>query len=260
MKRLKLSQALQVLVLILPEAALAKYQLIARLACPDGEFVIEARPYNPSLAGVAWLDIRYRYRGIVLTTILYNAYDKHLLTYLHQINPELREQITGAGRTLYFPSEQVDTDEMNRLAACINANQWELEKASQKTIVGHFFFRLVTSSAKASDYKPHEIDVLIRAESPIVDLYGGSDLTIIIERSGRVVLLIRPQGTKVSSEAFTWGKILPPHFGFGRPRLELHPVIFHDETYDSQFAKLMGRHHYGLNGRTLNQNYKIVPL
>jgi len=52
---------------------------------------------------------------------------------------------------------------------------------------------------------------------------------------------------------------LPPRFGFGRPRLELHPVIFNGETYDSQFAKLLGRHTYGLNRRTINQNYKVVP-
>jgi len=258
MNILLLSRTLLVLTLMLPGTVLAKYQLIARLDCPDGEFVIDARPYNPTLAGVAWLDIRYRYRGITLTTILYNRYDKHLLNYLHPIDPALREQITGMGRTLYFPPEQFDTEEINRLGACINANQWELEKASQKTIVGHFFFRLVTNRREASDYKPHEIDVLIRADSPIVDLYGDSGLTMIIERGGRVVLLIKPAGTNVPAEAFTWGKVLPPRFGFGKPRLELHPVIFRDETYDSQFAKLLGRHTYGLNKRTLNQNYKIV--
>ncbi|WP_153015409.1 hypothetical protein [Ventosimonas gracilis] len=254
-----LSCALLLLGLIWPGITLASYQLIARLDCPDGEFVIDARPYDPTLAGIAWLDIRYRYRGIVLTSILYKNHDKYLLNYLHQMPPDLREQITRAGRTLYFPPEQFDMDQVDRLAACLNANQRELEKASEKIIVGRFLLGLLPNRAKVSSYKPHEIDLLIRANSPIADLYGNGNLTIIIEREGAVILLIEPAGTKVPAEAFSWGKVLPPRFGFGRPRLELHPVIFNGKTYDSQFAKLLGRHTNGLNSRTLNQNYKVVP-
>ncbi|WP_156468829.1 hypothetical protein [Cephaloticoccus capnophilus] len=250
---------LLMLVLMFPEVIPVRYQLIARLDCPDGEFVIDVRPYNPSLAGTAFLDIRYRYRGVVLTGISYNGYDKYLLKYLHQVDPELREQITRSGFTLYFPPEQFGADEVARVAACINANQWELEKASYKNIFGKFSFGLVSTRTELSHYKPHEIDLIICANSPIADLYSDDYLTIIIEREGAVILLIEPAGTKVPAEAFSWGKVLPPRFGFGRPRLELNPVIFNGETYDSQFAKLLGRHTYGLNRRTINQNYKVVP-
>jgi len=253
MNILLLSRTLLVLTLMLPGTVLAKYQLIARLDCPDGEFVIDARPYNPALAGSASLHIRYRYRGIRLIEIHYNNYNKRLQHYLHQIEPSLREEITGWGRTLYLPPAQFAQDEVNRLAACINENQSVLAKASDKDIEGRFLLGLVKTRSEVKPYRCHEIDVLINADSPITDIYGIVDTTIVMEPGGRVMLHLD------SGEVVIWGKVLPPRWGLGKPKLQLQSVTLHGKTYDSQYAQSM-KHYYesSINTRTLNANYKIL--
>jgi len=261
MKRLKLSQALLLLMLIWPGVALAKYQLIARLDCPDGEFVIEARPFSPALAGHASLDIRYRYRGIRLIEIQYNLYYKKLLHYLHQIEPSLREELTGWGRTLYLPPAQFHIDEVDSLAACINENQSVLAEASNnKVIEGRFLLGVVKTKSELKPYRCHEIDALVNAESPIIDLYGrGNGETIVIERNGRVMLYLG-SSEDAAPDIVTWGQVLPPRWGFGKPKLQLQPVTWQGKTYDSEYAKSM-RYYYDshINSRSLNANYKIVP-
>jgi len=258
MNVLKLSQALLVFALILPGVALAKYHLIARLDCPDGEFVMDARPYNPTLAGIAWLDIRYRYRGTRLVAIPYAAYHEQVQNYLHQVEPNLRNL---NGYTLYFPPAQFSADEVSRVASCLFDNKELLKQASDKDIEGRFLLGLITAGSNAKNHKPYQFAFVINEESPIVDIYGDSHLAIIIERSARVMLLVNPYEKDIPAELFTWGKVLPPRFIFGKPRLELLPITFRGKTYDSEFARRMGRgrHRYSIvDKRTLNNKYRVV--
>ena len=47
------------------------YQPVTRLACPGGEFAVDARPWGENEAGSSQAELRYRYRGVALTAIHY---------------------------------------------------------------------------------------------------------------------------------------------------------------------------------------------
>lgn len=58
------------------------FQPVARLSCPNGEFVVDARPFDPNEAGSSAVDIRYRFRDVELAAIDYERYYSNLVSYL----------------------------------------------------------------------------------------------------------------------------------------------------------------------------------
>jgi len=94
--------------LMLPEVALAMYQRVASISCPDGKFVIEGR-VDANIKFVGSL-VRYRYRGIELTGIDYEQYP-YLLDYLHVDEDHKRIYELDTDRrsnaTLYFAAHAI---------------------------------------------------------------------------------------------------------------------------------------------------------
>jgi len=82
-----------VLGLALPSIARAKYQIVARLASPDGELIIDAKPYNTNEADTSAVLMRYRYRGIELTHFHYGGVetDRIRFPYLQRDAAHIRD-------------------------------------------------------------------------------------------------------------------------------------------------------------------------
>jgi len=259
-----LFRALLILILlILPETALAMYQRVASIACPDGRFVIEAR----LAANIKFIHsfVRYRYRGIELTGINYEQYP-YLRDYLYVDEyPKRIHELDARHRfnpTLYFPPMQFGADEVNRLAACLRENQSRLRQISGKTVRGLLYWVYPVSSSVMVD----GIARLVHTNPRIVGLYNRSihdddRHLVLIEQRGRVLLIPKPSNpdsTQPGGEPVLWGQVHPPRRLWGKPRLSLRPVVINGKVFDSEMARNM-RSYYGLSGHLLIDDYQIVP-
>jgi hypothetical protein len=260
-----LSRLLTSLLLALPAgAAAASYQAVARLHCPDGELVIDARPYNENEAGSSQVDMRYRYRGVELAAIHYEQYYRNLDRYLQQDVSRTRElgldlDTSGSskswrhdrGDTLYLPPAQFTADEADRLAACVKTHQRTLRNTfAQATIRSRFFLGLMKTKSQV----PLEgIARIVHADAPLTGIYSaGGWLLVLIERDGRVLLQTNLTANN-PGEAVTWGQALPGRRG--KPTLRLQRITFRDEIYDTErrfLASVVDRH-----GRSLRDDYAI---
>jgi len=259
--------------LALPSVARAKYQIVARIASPDGELVIDARPYNPNEAGTSAVILRYRYRGVELTRFRYGTSetDRILFPYLQRdaarirdlgLNPKRGHWFNSSypqrGHTLYLPPSKFSAEEVDRLADAIRANQGALRDAFMHTkIRGRFLLLMETQGTIYLD----GIARLVHAELPFVDTYSSDWLTVVIEREGRVLLHSTYRGKNHPPEIVDWGQMLPPRRRGGKPQLRLRAVTLQEgspKVYDSENAKkwtkVINRH-----GRTLRETYEILP-
>jgi len=259
--------------LALPSVARAKHQIVARLASPDGELIIDAISHNPNEAGTSGVILRYRYRGIELTQFFYgnSETDRIFFPYLqraaarirdlglnpkrgHWFNPSYPER----GHTLYLPPSQFSAEEVDRLAAAIRVNQNALRDAFMHTkIRGRFLLLMETEGTIYLD----GIARLVHAELPFADSYASGWLTVVIERDGRVLLHSTYRGKNHPPEIVTWGQMLPPRKKGGKPRLRLRAVAIQEReprTYDSESAKKWGKI-TNRHGRTLRETYEILP-
>jgi len=270
-------RALLILALImLPEAALAMYQKVARIACPDGKFVIEGRvDANIKFIGS---QVRYRYRGVELTAINYEQYPYLIRDYLYaDIKPDHIYELSTPYRfnpTLYIPPGKFSKEEFDRLADCLNQHQDVLSRAPSKTLYGLLYWVYpVTSSVWVNG-----ITRLIYAHSPIRGLYHfelprdsqrrEDDRLMLIERyRGRVLLVPIPYSKPSRSnepdrrETIIWGHVHQPYrlWSKPKPRLSLRPLLINGTVIDSETAKADISYKRGLNGRRLGDDYHIVP-
>jgi len=276
-RTLALSCALVVLAFALLVKAWPGHHRIARLACPGGEFVIDARsevsvnPFRPTGHAVnARLHLRYRYRGIELFHLRYSDYHEYLSGYLHADTARMRK-LGGSqeGHTLYLPPERFNADEANRLVRCLRSRQSQLRQASS-TVIHARYWLLWKKSVTLEGYAPHDLAHLVHADPPFADIYGHYSPSMIIERSGRVLLLFDPAphpswhaATKQSNltvEVVPWGEMLPPRWFWGKPRVRVDSVRFGDKTYDRNYVRYMleiGTD--GFNGKRFSENYELMP-
>jgi len=266
--------SLCVLGFALPSIARANYQSVARIASPDGELIIDARPYNPNEAGSSGVILRYRYRGIELPQLHYASDETNRIftPYLQRdaerihdlgLNPQRGHWFNPAypqrGHTLYLPPSQFSAEEVERLADAIRANQAALREAFMQTkIRGRFLLFMETQGTIYLD----GIARIIHAEFPFVDSYAGGWLTVIIERDQRVTLHSTYRGKNHPPETVTWGELRPPRKKGGKPQLRLRPVTIQagqPRSYDSESAKKWGSitNRYG---RSLRETYELLPL
>jgi len=257
-----LFRALLILTLIvLPEAALAMYQRVASISCPDGKFVIEGRVD----ANIKFVGSLVRYR---LTGINYEQYP-YLLDYLYaDTDPDRIYESSTHYRfnpTLYLPPGKFSADEFDRLADCINANRSVLNQAPDKTLHGLLYWVYpVTSSVMVNG-----ITRLVYDHPPIRGLYhdlSSSGFVMLIERRGRVLLIPIPHAKPSRSnenepdrrETVMWGQMHPPRRLWGKPRLSLRPVLIDGKLFDSETAR-ENFYRDNLSGRLLKDDYHILP-
>jgi len=251
-----------VLTLLLPGTALARYQRVASVACPDGKFVIEGR-VNANIKFIGSL-VRYRYRGIELTGINYEQYNPSLIEYLYaDTDADRIYELSAPYRfnpTVYLPPGKFKKDEFNRLVDCLNKNRDVLSRAPGKTLRGLLYWVYpVTSWVMVNG-----ITRLVYDHPPIRGLYYEyRDFLMLIERYGRVLLIPIP-GSRLDEnkpdrrETVLWGQVHPPRGLWGKSRLSLRPVIINGRIFDSEVAK---DHFYrdSLSGRLLKDDYHILP-
>ncbi|KXU35428.1 hypothetical protein AXK11_06520 [Cephaloticoccus primus] len=270
------------LALVLPGVAqAARYQTIIRLQAPDGEFVVDALPYNPNEGGSNAIHVRYRYRGIELTDIYFGHYwrlSEIQLGYLKRDEAQIRalglnpkpgqwyEKKPQEGATLYMPPSQFSAEEVDRLAAFLRENQALIRSAFKSTDIGMRFLLFFKTSAKI---QLHGIAHLVHAELPLASVSWGhhSLQAVIIEREGRVLLYSSTDKRK-PAEIITWGEVLPPRKGSRKPRMILRPVTPQFDSkhiYDSKLMKGTRMSGKGMaknlyrEGRSLMEYYEILP-
>jgi len=259
--------------LLLPEAALARYQRVASVNCPDGKFVIEGR-VDANIKFISSF-VRYRYRGIELTAINYEQYPYLIRDYLYaDTEPDRIYESNTLYRfnpTLYLPPGKFSQEEFDRLADCLNKHRDVLSRAPGKTLRGLLYWVYpVTSSVMVNG-----ITRLVYDHSPIRSLYyydlprdehrREDNRLVLIERSGRVLLVPIPR-VKSSNEpdrreTIVWGQVHQFYrlWGKGKPRLSLRPLLINGKVIDSETAKDDISYRHGLNGRRLSDDYHIVP-
>ncbi len=216
--------AVSILSLFAIPAYARPFQLILSLACPDGDFVVDARPYDGNEAGGSQVERRYRYRGTELAFINYENYYHNLNSYLHQGDPTIYhlgleldtsgESRTGGvyqtGDTIYLPPDRFSSIEAERIATCLAKNQDVIHNAfKSKTIHGRTFLGLMKTRANVA---LSGIARIVFADAPIVAIYGHFLRIIVVERGGRVVLLTTLV-TSAPADSAVWGHVVPSKRG-----------------------------------------------
>jgi len=263
MNTLSLFRALFILALVLlPQGALAMYQRVASVSCPDGKFVIEGR-VDANIKFVGSL-VRYRYRGIELAAINYEQYNPSLIEYLYSdTDPDRIYELSTPYRfnpTVYLPPGKFKKDEFERLVDCLNKNRDVLSRAPSKTLRGLLYWVYpVTSQVWVNG-----ITRLVYDHAPIRGLYYQyKDFLMLIERRGRVLLIPIPRPKSHENkpdrrETLIWGQVRSPQRIWGKSRLSLRPLLINGTLFDSEAAK---DYFYRdiLTGRRLEDDYRILP-
>ena len=196
------------------------FQPILHLACPDGEFVVDARPYDGDEAGGSQVERRYRYRGIELAFINYENYYHNLIPYLHQGDPAIYhmgleldtsgDSKTGgvyqSGDTLYLPPNRFSSIEAEHVATCLAKNQNVIHNAFKSNAIhGRTLLGLMKTRANIA---LGGIARIVLAEAPIAAIYGDFLRIVVVERNGRVVLLTNLVASAPADSA-VWGHVVP---------------------------------------------------
>jgi len=99
---------------------------------------------------------------------------------------------------------------------------------------------------------------LIHADPPLVDIYSSNDVVMIMERTGRILLLPNKRN---ATEAIPWGQMLPPRWfwPWGKPRVHVNTVRLGEKIYDSEHVRsYINIGSSGLNGKPFSANYKLM--
>jgi hypothetical protein len=243
----------------------SSFQHVASVSCPNGEFVVDARPFNPNEAGSSAVDIRYRYRGVELTAINYERYYKNLDPYLQNEKAPirglgLRLDTSGLahpggsgydyGDTLYLSPSSFSRSDFDNLAECI---------AHQQMILRDDFARAVISGAYLLGLHQTRAGIvqtgvarLIYGEAPVVGIYGNAWYVVLIERTGRVLLHTNYTANNVS-ESVQLGQVVVSHSG-NRMIQAPSTIQFAGKTYETNVFRSEKDSH----GRSLGDDYMIV--
>lgn len=213
-------RVLLVLCLALAGTAMAQsFQPVTRLDCPAGEFIVDARPWGANEAGSSQVELRYRYRGVALAAIHYEAYYRNLDPWLRQGNPRiynlgLNLDTSGAskrsgydrGDTLYLPPNTFTQTEVEDLFDCLarrhaTALRRDFERAQ---IGGSAFLGLMKTRAGTGR---NGVARLVHADAPLTAVYDGGGRLILVERGGRVLVQTN-QTANNAAETVAWGEAI----------------------------------------------------
>lgn len=200
--------------------AMAKsFQTVSRVACPHGEFIVDARPWGENEAGSSQVALRYRYRDVELTAIHYEAYFKNLEPWLRKGSPPiynlgLNLDTSGAskssgydrGDTLYLPPSRFSQADVTSLFDCLGQQhaatlRRDFEKAE---ITSSAFLGLMTTRTTTGRTG---VARLVHANAPITSVYGSGWLLILIELGGRVLLHTNMTANN-PAESIVWGHVV----------------------------------------------------
>lgn len=195
------------------------FQTVSSISCPDGNLVVDARPFNQNEAGSSAVDIRYRYKDRELDAIRYELYYKNLETYLRQGGPPiynfgLNLDTSGASRThgydsgdtLYLPPSAFSRAEVDRLANCIvNQHQTIRRDFERAEISSQAFLGLMKTRASLG---VNGIARIVHADAPIAGLYGSHWYIVVVERGGRVLLHTNATANSAPESAML-GQVIP---------------------------------------------------
>lgn len=240
------------------------FQPIARLACPDGDFIIDGRPHAENEAGGSAVELRYRYKGIELAQLSYEGRFASLAPYLRQNDPPIHDLglrlDTGGqgghggeyerGPTLYLPPATFSGAETGRLADCIARHRADLRHALENTVIASSaFLGLMKTRAKANI---DGIARIVHAAAPIAGLYESGWFCVLIEPGGRVLLHTTYTGN-AASESVPWGRVEPRPDG--RPVLRASQrVVFAGKEREGEHHRQATSH----RGRRLSDDYTVV--
>lgn len=217
------------------------FQPVTRLSCPGGEFIVDARPWGENEAGSSQREMRYRYRGVVLQAINYEAHYKNLDPWLHQGSPRiynlgLNLDTSGASRahgydqgdTLYLPPESFTQTEVEDLFGCLGQHHAALRRDFENTQITSSTF-LGLMKTRTGTHR-NGVARLVHAAAPITALYDGGVLLILVERGGRVLLHTNFTANN-PAESAVWGEVLAD--AGPRPLLRvLHQVPIYGKRRD----------------------------
>lgn len=240
------------------------FQPVVSLACPQGPFVVDARPFSPNEAGSSQVDVRYRYRGLELNAINYEAYYKNLDAYLHEASSTsikdfgLRLDTSGAsktsgydvGDTLHMSPATFSRSDFDHLAACIASHQAQLRQA--------FAQADISTSALLGLFKTHttiprtDIARLVYGEPPVTAIYGDAWYLVLVERQGRVVLRTNYTGNN-AAQSVVIGQVTGSRAG--KQLIHATPAVtLSDQTFAlKDLLKEQDRH-----GRALGDDYLVL--
>ncbi|MDR1990994.1 MAG: hypothetical protein LBQ09_12285 [Acidobacteriaceae bacterium] len=242
----------------------ASFQPVASLSCPNGAFVVDARPFNPNEAGSSAVEIRYRYRKIELTAIQYERYYNNLDPYLRDETAPIRDlglhldtsglsQFGGSGydvgHTLYLPPASFSRADFDSLAECIASHQTTLrDNFARADISGSYLLGLVHTHAGIAQTG---IARLIYGETPLAGIYGNAWYVVLVERAGRVLLHTNYTANN-APEVVQMGQVVIARAG--KRTIQMPPTIqFAGKTYETNiFRSEKDRH-----GRSLGDDYTL---
>lgn len=251
--------------MLLGAPAMAKsFQPVSRLACPDGDFIVDARPYGENEAAGSAVEMRYRYKGTELAELSYEGRYASLAPYLRQGNPPiynfgLRLDSDGKGGyggqyengpTLYLPPSDFSAAETERLATCIAERHAAIRSDFERAVItSSTFLGLMKTRAKLGI---DGIARIVHADAPIVGLYGDDGYCVVIERGGRVLLHTTYTGNTASG-AVVWGVV--ESRPSGRPVLRARQrIVFAGEEREGKHYLLAAN----FRGRLLKDDYMVV--
>jgi len=196
------------------------FQPVTHLACPGGDFIVDARPWGENEAGSSQMELRYRYRGMVLAAIHFEAYYRNLDPWLRQGSPRiynlgLNLDTSGTskrsgydqGDTLYLPPSAFQQAEVEDLFDCLVQRhaavlRRDFERAQ---ITSGAFLGLMKTRAGTGR---SGVARLVHAEAPITGIYGSGWLLILMERGGRALLHTNMTANN-PAESVVWGQAIP---------------------------------------------------
>ncbi len=258
---------LTVMLLAWPALSRARnFQPVAKISCPNGEFVVYARPFDPNEAGSSAVDIRYRYRGIDLAAIDYERYYNNLSPYLRDENAVVRDlglhlDTSGLpryayagdydrGDTLYLPPASFQPSDFDSLAECIAHQQAALRDSfARADISGSYFLGLLKTHVGIARTG---VARLVYGEAPLVSIYGSTWYVILVARTGRV-LIHTTYTSNNASEAVLLGQVVTS--GRGKRSIQAPSTVqLAGQTIQTKLLRSEKDRH----GRTLGDDYEIV--
>lgn len=176
------------------------FQPVTHLACPGGDFIVDARPWGENEAGSSQVELRYRYRGLALAAIHYERYYRNLDPWLRQGSPRIynlglnldtsggsRRHGYDQGDTLYLPPSAFTQVEVEDLFDCLAGKHtatlrrdFERAQIGSSALLGLMKTRAGTGR--------NGVARLVHADAPLTGIYGSGWLLILVERGGRVLL------------------------------------------------------------------------
>ncbi|MCL2871928.1 MAG: hypothetical protein FWF41_02935 [Betaproteobacteria bacterium] len=248
----------------------ASFQPVSRIVCPGGELVVDARPYLEDEAGGSQVQLRYRYRGIELAAIEYEAYFKNLDLWFNQGSPRIYNlgleldmsgnSKTGGrydrGDTLYLPPSTFSQTETQSLFDCLveSGAQQQLRRDFKSAVIRSSIFLGLLKTQTGT--RRNGIARLAHADAPLIGIYGRGALMVLIERSGHMWLHTGWTDNN-RADSVEWGRIVTQADKAAHTRPVLQAPRYVQFDGKQRDMSLFLREREGRTGRQLQEDYNV---